>query len=516
MTGNPFLSIIIPIKQRPNIHFLKQCLLSLKKQTYTSFEILLVTHESSYLQQKIKPFEKALTLRIIAGNYTKSEARNAGASYANGKYLLHIDIDYVLRSDALAICIDQIKRGAKAVIIHETIPIDKSVWQQARFLEREIFYDDLPLSTPQLIEKKLFTQIHGFDERVDGLDDWGLQMKLEQQHIIPARTAKIATVYEPVHPFEIFRHRFYKGRFVKPLQEYYGSLPQVNLRNRLHTYTRHWRLLVSKPHVTSALIMLKIFDMIPFYLGMLFPKIIKSQIIDPYQEKKVATFFDTENQQSNYALYKHYRETTSLLNILTDKKGTILELGAGTGRITRVLIQKGFNVQPTDISDAMLTELRKKKDLPKPLLIQKDTLPFRKQQFDQTIAIRVIWHIMHKTKRELFLQEAIRVSKKSVIMDFTNKNKYTHPLMRFLLAKIAPSFFLTSYYFPFEEIYSLARKNNTTIVTSIPLEVLPLFWLNSIPRNIAIFLFPLLARLETVAARVIQPGRFLIKLEKTI
>ena len=163
----PYFSIIIPVKKNPNIIFIIKCLNSIRKQIYKNNEIIFVTDiETSKI---IRPLLKFGTKEYIKiGNWTKSQARNKGASLAKGLYLLHIDIDYQLPPSILSLAYAEIQNNTtKAIILHEKIASSKNIWQQARQFEREIVVDDLVLSSPQLIQKKLFHEIDGFDERDD-------------------------------------------------------------------------------------------------------------------------------------------------------------------------------------------------------------------------------------------------------------------------------------------------------------------------------------------------------------
>ncbi len=504
MTKKIFFSIIIPAKANTHPALLKICLTALRKQSYKNFEVIIVTPDTipHQLHQSIKR-EKIATL--IQGNYGKSAARNIGTKHATGNYLLHIDVDYVLHPTILALAVSVIKKThTKAIILHERIAAGGSIWQQARALERNIVVDDLVLSAPQLIEKKLFERIGGFDERVDALDDWGIALKLAKMGIIPERIPPLTQVYEPTNFFTIWQHRFHKGRYLPILKKIYGDIPQTDIRARWESYHNNGLYLLKHPHITAALGLLKCADLIPFLLGTLFP-IHLTDTTDIYQHQEIARQFDTENKRSQSAAYKQYRETGALLTLLGSRSGSILELGAGTGRITQLLTKKGWPVLPTDISPAMLSQLQKKKGLPTPQLITTTKLPFRKNKFAYVIAMRVIWHIMDDTTRELFLAEAIRTAKRSVIMDFTNKQKYNNFFLRFFLYTFSPSFFNQSYYFTLDEIQKLAKKNNAVIEEIIPLEVLP-------PVAIPVRFFPLLAKAEILLSRIIPPGRFMIKL----
>lgn len=511
MAKKPFFSVIIPAAKDANAALLGRCLTALFDQTYFDLEVIVVTSPAAD-NRLFKTLEKFPRVRVVKRELSKTAARNFGASKAQGNYLLHIDIDYILGKKVLSLTAELIQEGgAKAVILAETIKPSKSVWQEARRLEREVLLDDPKLSTPQLIERRLFRKIGGFDERIDALDDWVLNLKLRKEGVAPYETPPLTYVYEPTNPAEIFKRRYNKGRYLPHLKRLYGDAPQTRLAPLIKAYLKNISKIVARPQVGLALLVLKFLDYIPFFLGTLHPIRPEVSTPNPYEAGGIAEGFDAE-QRSNCAKYKHHREVKSLFKLLGPPTGKILELGAGTGRITAELIKKGYDVTPTDISEAMLAEFKKKKGLPKPILIKEAVLPFSDNQFDRVIAVRVIWHIVERKEREKFLEEAIRVAKKSVILDFTNDKRYKKPLIRFVLQKLNPSFFENSYFFSLKEIEKLAAKHKAKVEELIPLDVLTPLWLNLLPSCLARSSFPVISRLEDAIAKILPPGRFVVKI----
>jgi ubiquinone/menaquinone biosynthesis C-methylase UbiE/glycosyltransferase involved in cell wall biosynthesis len=508
MKSSLFFSIIIPAKSHTALSEITPCLSSLKNQTYKYFDVTIVTDQQT--AKKFKPLTKKYPfLSLSIGNYSKAQARNKGASQTNGMYLIHLDVDYILDPQTLEQCHVAItKQNAKAVVIHETI-VGNTLWQKARKLERQINLEDDPLSAPQCLERKLFEEIKGFDEQAGDLDDWGLYLKLQSKKRKTIHLPPLAQVHEPTNFLKIFRHRYRKGQYLPILKQKYGNILQIRPADRLYWYKKNWKLLFHDPQVTTCLFLLKIFDYIPFFLGTFNP-IATQNFTNPYAEQHVATGFDLE-QQSVAAKYKNYSEITALIKLLGKPTGKILELGAGTGRITQQLTNKNYKVTPSDISAAMLTEL-KTKHLPKPILITDSSkLPCKDNQFDSVISMRVIWHIMYENKREEFFAEAARVCSGSIILDLSNKQKYQSPFVQFVIRRISPSFFSNTHYFSWQEIEDLALKNNLHIQNRIPLEVLAPAILIFFPSE---KFFPFISQLEHLFVPIIPPGRYLIKFTK--
>lgn len=346
---------------------------------------------------------------IYIKNFKKSEARNHGAKLAKGKYLIHIDKDNVIKNEIFIQIRKLVKKGVNSIVLEEFIDNPKSIWQKARILERKILAGNKILATPQIIEKKLFEKIGGYDERFNELDDWALWMRLSTVRCSLCTVHHATSVYEPTNVVEILKRRFKKGQELRYFKESYGSVPQVSSKNILDLYIKN--------PPTIPLLILKFFDYLGLFLGSLFP--VRPNIDKLYKDKLVAKNFDKQ-QLSIYGKIKDYFEKIFLLKALSTvhrSRSTILDLGAGTGRLTKFLVDKGFKVTPADISQAMLSQFNK--NLPKPVLIKDDKLPFKNNTFESVFSMRVIWHIKDDVKREKFLREAVRVAKKNIIMDFS-------------------------------------------------------------------------------------------------
>jgi ubiquinone/menaquinone biosynthesis C-methylase UbiE len=108
----------------------------------------------------------------------------------------------------------------------------------------------------------------------------------------------------------------------------------------------------------------------------------KSLIPNPSREgwqgwDEYAPFYDWENAQT-----LGHRDVPFWRRIATEAKGPVLELGCGTGRVTRPLARAGVKIVGVDRSAAMLARARH------PWLVRGDirTLPFPDASFDMVIA----------------------------------------------------------------------------------------------------------------------------------
>ena len=90
----PLISIIVPVYNVENM--IKRCVESIKAQTFSDFELILIDDGSKDKSGEICDAYEKTDNRIIAvhqQNQGSSAARNKGLSMARGTYLVFIDSD---------------------------------------------------------------------------------------------------------------------------------------------------------------------------------------------------------------------------------------------------------------------------------------------------------------------------------------------------------------------------------------------------------------------------------------
>ncbi|PWD87741.1 bifunctional glycosyltransferase/CDP-glycerol:glycerophosphate glycerophosphotransferase [Ignatzschineria cameli] len=107
----PLVSIIIPVYNVEK--YLKECLLSIQRQTYPNLEIILINDGSTDSSLSIAEEFANLDERIII--YSKengglSSARNKGIELATGKYIWFIDSDDLIQKNAVKVFVDILEK----------------------------------------------------------------------------------------------------------------------------------------------------------------------------------------------------------------------------------------------------------------------------------------------------------------------------------------------------------------------------------------------------------------------
>jgi len=145
----------------------------------------------------------------------------------------------------------------------------------------------------------------------------------------------------------------------------------------------------------------------------------------------------------NYDLMTDYLnsfEKGEIPLILKNVKGKkILDVGAGTGRLSLMLSHVGAEVTALDISAKMLAILKRKNHSIKTVVADAESLPFENETFDLVTAA---FFIVHLSNPKRFFEEAYRVLKPSGELLITNINQKDPPEVKTPVGKIK----IESYY----------------------------------------------------------------------
>ena len=151
-------------------------------------------------------------------------------------------------------------------------------------------------------------------------------------------------------------------------------------------------------------------------------KILNSE--DGYNQ--AAEFYDQKEK------YLNSFEQNKLIPLLGGVEGKkVLDIGAGTGRLTMMLAKRGAEVTALDVSKKMLDGLNKKcvqaKLRVSTIVGDAENLPFDNNTFDIVTAAFLIVHLKDPTR---FFDEAYRVLKDGGLFIVTNINQKNPPLVK--------------------------------------------------------------------------------------
>src|SRR5947209_7391463 len=99
------VSVIVPTRNSDRT--LRECLTSVRAQSYESVEVIVIDNRSS--DQTLRIARENADLVDIWGP-ERSAQRNRGAALARGEFLLFVDSDMTLTTQVVGDCVDVLKR----------------------------------------------------------------------------------------------------------------------------------------------------------------------------------------------------------------------------------------------------------------------------------------------------------------------------------------------------------------------------------------------------------------------
>ncbi|HSR89588.1 MAG TPA: methyltransferase domain-containing protein [Candidatus Udaeobacter sp.] len=140
---------------------------------------------------------------------------------------------------------------------------------------------------------------------------------------------------------------------------------------------------------------------------------------------------DVYDENENYLNSFEQGEFIPLLGALAGKK--VLDVGAGTGRLSLSLASRGAQVTALDVSPKMLELVKRKNGKIETVVGDAESLPFENETFDIVTAAFLIVHLKNPTR---FFDEAYRVLKDGGILAVTNINQKDPPQVKTKSGKI--------------------------------------------------------------------------------
>jgi len=130
----------------------------------------------------------------------------------------------------------------------------------------------------------------------------------------------------------------------------------------------------------------------------------------------IASFYDSDPEREHRRLEEHqleYELTWRYLEQYLPAQGSILEVGAGTGRYTLELAKRGYTVTAVDLSAALLEECRKsvadaglERQVRFVVADARDLSELAGTRFDAVLIMGPLYHLIEAADRTAALQQA--------------------------------------------------------------------------------------------------------------
>lgn len=246
----PLVSVIVPTKNSAKL--LRQCLDSVKAQTYPNLEIILVDNNST---DQTKEIARKYTDLVFNQGPERSAQVNFGVTQAKGLFVYKIDSDFVLEPQVVAQCVAEIKKGFDAVVVHNSPDVRVSWIARVRKFEVDMYKYDLTHSSARFVKKEVYQQIGGFDESVTAGEDYDFQNKLNRGGYKTGFVeAEALHLGEPTNFWAHMKKYYDYGRDFVNYQSKNQAESGAQLGFFRAVYLQNWRKFVASPLTATLFI----------------------------------------------------------------------------------------------------------------------------------------------------------------------------------------------------------------------------------------------------------------------
>ncbi|MFC1834670.1 glycosyltransferase family 2 protein [Thermodesulfobacteriota bacterium] len=181
-SNRPFVSVIIPTFNR--VELLKKTVESVRKQTYTDFEIIVVNDGSSDGTPKWLDDNSDLR-HIDQENSGIATSRNNGAAASRGEWLAFLDHDDIWALKKLEIQVEFIRQNSEiALCAARHVRLGKKykepgkpTWIKGDLLVK-VYSESFIHTSSVMIRKDVFNEIGGFPTRYGFADEFDVWLKI--------------------------------------------------------------------------------------------------------------------------------------------------------------------------------------------------------------------------------------------------------------------------------------------------------------------------------------------------
>ncbi len=258
------IDVSIVVTTRNEEKHIASCLESVLRQDYPreKLEIIVVDNDSS---DRTKEIASRFTHLVFDHGPERSAQRNFGIAQARGRYILYLDADMVLGEGLIGKCLEKSSReGLAGLYIPERI-IGEGFWIKVRDFERS-FYDGTCIDAARFFPRAAALKIGGFDENLNGPEDWDFDRRL--------RAGGKAGLADAVifHNEGLFclRHylakkRYYSRGFAEYIAKWGREDPEIKKQFGLYyrylgvfLEERKWKKLICHPLLAGGMIFLRL------------------------------------------------------------------------------------------------------------------------------------------------------------------------------------------------------------------------------------------------------------------
>jgi glycosyltransferase involved in cell wall biosynthesis len=255
--SQPIVSVIIPTKNSSRT--LEECLSSIKSQSYSAIELIVVDNFST---DNTLSIAKKYTQHVYSKGPERSPQRNYGVSKAEGTYIAIIDSDMNLSPKVIEQAVAEMKKNVTlAGIVIPEESFGDGFWAQCKRLERS-FYVGVPyMEAARFFKRSDYLHLGGYDKTMVSGEDWDLSQRMESIGSLGRTKAYIYHNEGHISLWQSVRKKFY---YAEKFTKYKDSNETVDNISPQTSIIGRYALFFSKPR--------KLFKKPLLGIGMLFMK----------------------------------------------------------------------------------------------------------------------------------------------------------------------------------------------------------------------------------------------------
>jgi len=318
------VSVVIPTYNSSRT--LKQCLESVRKQTYKNVEIIVVDRNSTDATRIIA---RKYTPNVLIGTPERAAQMNVGIRKAKGFYMYRVDSDFIVEPDVIRQCVEQCERNhLDGVAVHNTSAEGLGFWAEVRKFERNTYVDDNLIVAVRFFSKKSWEAVGGFDETLYGPEDYDFHNRFVAAGFRWGRIRAMEKhLGEPKSLSDIWKKHFYYG---KQMVSYFKKHPRVATKqfNPLRiSYLRHVSTLLAHPMIAVGLLIMTVVKFSAGGLGFISEWLTSSATA----ENQVKKLYGNLGWVSVFTRIRFWTGSFIQVEQKVPTNGKILDLGCGYG-----------------------------------------------------------------------------------------------------------------------------------------------------------------------------------------
>jgi glycosyltransferase involved in cell wall biosynthesis len=217
MIQKPLVSFVLPTRNSEST--IKECLFSIKGQTYGNIEIIVVDDCSADNTELIA---RRLGTRFVQRKSGRAEARNIGAKMAKGEFLMSVDSDMEVSPSVTEECITMATRN-DAIIIPE-VSVGEGFWAGCKALEKSCYTGDDIIEAARFFRQTAFDKVGGYDPELELGEDWDLNLRFREAGYRIGRVS--ATITHHVGRLSLREAILRKRHYGRTLKRYQRKHPR--------------------------------------------------------------------------------------------------------------------------------------------------------------------------------------------------------------------------------------------------------------------------------------------------